>query len=207
MELRDALTQISEIREQMARAEVFRGYRSVTVGFSGLVAFVAAGLQPIVAPHPEGRVQPYLILWLSAAAISMLAVGIEMYVRGRRSALQARVTLLAVELFLPCLVAGTAVTWVMMRYADAALWMLPGLWAILFSLGAYASCRLLPRPLFWAACFYLVAGCLCLAFAQGEWAFSPWAMGLTFGCGQLLTAAILYWTLERPHGRECEQQA
>ena len=52
MELRDALTQISEIREQMARAEVFRGYRSVTVGFSGVVAFVAAALQPIVAPRP-----------------------------------------------------------------------------------------------------------------------------------------------------------
>src|SRR5947209_4479088 len=126
MELRDALTQISEIREQMARAEVFRGYRSVTVGFSGVVAFVAAALQPIVAPRPQERVQPYLVLWLSAAVISMVTVGIEMYVRGRRSALQARVTLLAVELFLPCLVAGAAVTWVLMRYADASLWMLPG---------------------------------------------------------------------------------
>lgn len=206
MELREALTQISEIREQMARAEVFRGYRSVTVAFSGLIAFIAAGLQPIVAPHPEHRSQPYLILWLSAAVVSMVAVGIEMYVRGRRSALQARVTLLAVELFLPCLVAGAMVTWVLMRFADNSLWMLPGLWAILFSLGAYASCRLLPRPLFWAACFYLLAGCLCLTFAQGEWAFSPWAMGLTFGGGQLLTAAILYWTLERPHGRAYDEQ-
>ena len=201
MELRDALTQISEIREQMARAEVFRGYRSVTVAFSGVVAFVAAGLQPLVAPHPEGRVQPYLILWLSAALVSAVAVGVEMIIRGRRSGLQARVTLLAVELFLPCLVAGAMLTWMLMRYAEGSLWMLPGLWAILFSLGAHASCRLLPRPLFWAACFYMLAGCLCLAFAQREWAFSPWAMGLTFGCGQLITAVILYWTLERSHGR------
>lgn len=200
MELRDALTQISEIREQMARVEVFRGYRSVTVAFSGVIAFITAALQPLLAPHPQDRVQPYLILWLSAAVISMVAVGVEMYLRGRRSALQARVTMLAVELFLPCLVAGAMLTWVLMRYAEASLWMLPGLWAILFSLGAYASCRLLPRPTFWAACFYLLAGCLCLAFAQDEHAFSPWAMGLTFGLGQLLTAVILYWTLERRHG-------
>jgi hypothetical protein len=29
--------------------------------------------------------------------------------------------------------------------------------------------------------------------------FSGWAMGLTFGIGQLLTASILYWNLERKH--------
>ena len=37
MELREALSQISEIRQQMARSEVFRGYRSITVGFSGVL--------------------------------------------------------------------------------------------------------------------------------------------------------------------------
>ena len=35
MQLDDALRQISDIRHQMARSEVFRGYRSVTVGLSG----------------------------------------------------------------------------------------------------------------------------------------------------------------------------
>src|SRR5205085_2469313 len=123
----------------------------------------------------------------------------EMIVRGRRSALQAQVTLLAVEQFLPCLVAGAMLTYVLVAFAGQVLWMLPGLWAILLSLGAYASSRLLPRATFWAAGFYLIAGCLCLIYAQGDAAFSPWAMGLTFGCGQMLTAAILYWTLERHH--------
>ena len=36
--------------------------------------------------------------------------------------------------------------------------MLPGLWQILFSLGVFASCRLLPRATFGVAVFYLVAG-------------------------------------------------
>lgn len=200
MQLQDALSQISEIRQSMAKAEVFRGYRSLTVGFSGAIAFAAAMLQPIVASHPERDIRPYLILWLGAAALSIAAVGVEMFARGRRSPLAAQVTVLAVEQFLPCLVAGALLTFVLVRFVLESAWMLPGLWAIILSLGAYASGRLLPRAVFWAAGFYLVAGCLCLTFAKGADAFSPWAMGLTFGCGQLLTAAILYWSLERHHG-------
>jgi len=50
--------------------------------------------------------------------------------------------------------------------------------------------------------FYLGAGAICLVLAQGEWAFSPLAMGLPFGIGQLATAAILYWTLERTDGKK-----
>ena len=200
MQLQDALSQISEIRHQMAKAQVFRGYRSLTVGFSGAVAVIAATVQPTLAPAPQSHLQPYLLLWLSAAAISVAAVGVEMFLRGRRSPLAAQVTVLAVEQFLPCLGAGALLTFVLVRCVTESVWMLPGLWAVLVSLGAYASGRLLPRPVFWAAGFYLIAGCLCLIYARGDNAFSPWAMGLTFGVGQFLTAAILYWTLERHHG-------
>ena len=37
MELRDALAQIAEIRQHMARTEVFRGYRALPVAFSGVL--------------------------------------------------------------------------------------------------------------------------------------------------------------------------
>jgi|GEM_PF-38049 len=47
MELRDALTQITEIRLQMARTEVFRGYRAVPAAFSGAVALAAATVQAV----------------------------------------------------------------------------------------------------------------------------------------------------------------
>ena len=43
----------------------------------------------------------------------------------------------------------------------AELWMLPGLWSILFSLGIFASYRLLPRETFWLAVYYLAAGVGC----------------------------------------------
>ena len=40
--------------------------------------------------------------------------------------------------------------------------------------------------------WYLAMGLASLAFANGERAFSPWAMALPFGVGQLLMAGILY---------------
>jgi hypothetical protein len=43
--------------------------------------------------------------------------------------------------------------------------------------------------------WYLACGLACLAFANGEHALSPWAMALPFGLGQLMMAAILYWSV------------
>ena len=55
----------------------------------------------------------------------------------------------------------------------------------------------MPKATFWVGVFYMMAAVLCLLWARDESAFSPWAMGVTFGVGQALSAAILYWTLER----------
>jgi hypothetical protein len=66
-----------------------------------------------------------------------------------------------------------------------------------FSLGIFASSRFLPPAILWIGVFYLAAGLVCLAVSQGEAALSPWTMGLPFGTGQLLTAGVLYWNLER----------
>jgi hypothetical protein len=198
MELRDALMQIAEIRRTMERAEVFRGYRAGPVAFSGLLAFGAAAVQPLVAPEPTRQVGAYLALWIAAATLSAVAAGAGMVVAGAAaSPWRRRITWLAVEQFVPCLVAGGLVTAVLVRAEPEALGWLPGLWQVLFSLGVFASCRLLPRATFAVAVFYLATGVTTLAAARGDSALAPWAMGLPFGFGQLLAAGILYWTLER----------
>jgi hypothetical protein len=69
--------------------------------------------------------------------------------------------------------------------------MLPGLWAISFSLGVFASCRFLPRPMFAVGLWYLAAGLVCLVVESGPRELSPWAMGIAFGVGQLLVALAL----------------
>ncbi len=202
MDLRDALTQIAAIREQVAQTETFRGYRAAPVAASGVLAWIAAGVQAWQLPQPAQNQGAWLMLWIGAALCSLAITGIAMaYYSWRASSpLSRTLTALAVGQFLPCVVAGGLLTAVLWLHARDALWMLPGLWAIIFSLGIFASFRLLPRATFLVAVYYLAAGILCLMWAQEEHALSLWAMALPFGVGQLLAAAILYWTLERPHG-------
>jgi hypothetical protein len=201
MELRDALTQITEIRSHLARTEVFRGYRAMPVAFSGGVALLTGLIQAATIWDPVGQIGAYLSLWIGAAVVSGSAAGLEMMIRARNAAtpVTRELTWLAIEQFCPCLMAGALVTIVLLRAAPESLWMLPGLWQIFYGLGIFASCRLLPRPTFWVAMFYLGTGLTVLALARDTAALSPWTMGLPFGAGQLLAAAVLYRTLERDH--------
>ena len=199
MELREALGQIDEIRRQMARTEVFRGFRSLPVAFTGTLALAASVVQSVWIPEPTRDISSYLTLWIGAAAVGVAAAGVEMLNRTRRSRWTREQAWLAVEQFLPCLVAGGLSTIVVVRSAEAETWMLPGLWSIFFALGIFAIRRLLPRATFGVACYYLILGLADLSMARGDWALSPWAMGLPFGGGQLFAAAVLYSTLERDH--------
>ncbi|MHC5540079.1 hypothetical protein ACYOEI_17815 [Singulisphaera rosea] len=192
------MTQISEIRLQLARTEVFRGYRAMPVAFSGVLAIAGAGFQAAWLRSPTEELPAYLTLWVGVAVLSALAAGAEMVVRARNSLSPwtREITWLAVEQFVPSLIAGGLLTGVLFRCAPETLWMLPGLWQVLFSLGVFASSRLLPRATFVVAVFYLASGLGTLVLARGDAALSPWAMGLPFGVGQLLAAAVLYRTLE-----------
>jgi hypothetical protein len=200
--LREALSQISEIRQQMADAQVFRGYRSATTAFTALVAAGAAAAQARWVPDPARQMHAYLGLWCGAAMLSVVVVGVEMVVRCRRagSPLQSQITRVVADQFVPSLVAGGLLTFVIAKFAPDCFWALPGLWAVLFSLGVFASRRFLPRSITLVAGYYLLAGLCCLTLDRATAALSPWTMGLLFGAGQLLTAAVLYWSLERRHG-------
>jgi hypothetical protein len=198
MELHEALNQIAEIRQQVARTEVFRGYRAVAVAFSGLLAFVVGGVQKVSLPDPRQNTLAFLVLWIGTAVLSVAASACAMAYRWRRSSsLEREKVLLAAGQFLPCLVCGALLMVVLLRFAPESVWMLPGLWALLFGLGIFASWRCLPRALVLVGIFYELAGFSCLALFQGESALSPWSMAIPFGVGQLLTAAVLYWKLER----------
>jgi len=201
VELREALQQISDIRQQMARSEVFRGYRSLTVGSSGVLGLLAAAVQPRWVADPSVELGRYLLLWCGVAFASVLIAGVELLFRVRKagSGLTRDMTRLAVEQFLPCVLVGGLLTICVYRSAPDVAWMLPGLWSLLFGLGVFASSRLLPGLVAWVGLYYVVSGCVCLYWGQGENFLAPWKMALCFGVGQLLCAVILYWTLERKH--------
>jgi len=189
-----ALADITAIRSQIAQGALFCGYGPVTVAATGVLAVIAGVMQAFWLPAPMAQVVPYLVLWIATAAVSVILIGIEMVARTRRihSGLADEMLRAATEQFIPAGVAGTLLTFVLYRFAPQNLWMLPGLWQIVYSLGLFASCRLLPRPMFAAAVLYLTTGLACLAFANGTHAFSPWAMALPYGVGQLFIAGVLY---------------
>ena len=193
-DLDKALADITAIRSQMARGAEFRGYGPMTIAATGVLAVAAAGVQALWLPDPAADVLAYLALWVATAVLCAILIGIEMVARTRRihSGLADEMIHAATEQFIPAGVAGVLLTVVLYRFAPQSLWMLPGLWQIVFSLGIFASCRSLPRPMFAAGVWYLAAGLASLAFASDAQAFSPYAMAVPFGVGQLFIAIVLY---------------
>ena len=193
-DLDKALADINAIKTQMARQTEFRGYGPITFAATGALAALAGVGQAIWLKDPARDVPAYLILWVLVAAASIVLIGLDMVTRSRRihSGLAEKMIHAAVEHFLPSAVAGALLTLVMIHAAPTSLWMLPGLWQVLFGLGVFASCRFLPRPMVAVGAWYVGAGLASLALANGPHAFSPWAMGAGFGIGQSLVALVLW---------------
>ena len=61
MELRQALAQVSEIHAHLNRTETFRGYRSATIAFTGLVGLATAAVQTVWLPQPSERLSTYAV--------------------------------------------------------------------------------------------------------------------------------------------------
>ncbi len=188
--------------QQISQCTLFRGYRALTVAATGLMAIAAAVVQPVVIPAPEHDLAGYLALWITVAAISLTLVAVQLagdYL-ATHSEFARRGILQAAEQFAPCVLAGGLLTVFLARFVPSAAALLPGLWAILFSLGVFASWRRLPRACLFVGHFYLLAGVALIALAGDDTALSPYGMGITFGVGQLATAAALYFAFERKHG-------
>jgi hypothetical protein len=191
-DLQKALGDIRSIRRQMARSTEFRGYGPATLAATSALAVVAAGTQTVLLPDPANHIAGYLVIWLSTAVVSAALAGAQMYTRTRRihSEMSDEMMLMAVEQFLPSVVAGLLITIVLLRYVPAALWMLPGVWQLIFGLGVFSSCRFLPWPMLAAGAWYLLTGLVCISLGDAR-ALSPWAMGIPYAAGQLLVAGVL----------------
>jgi hypothetical protein len=194
-ELDEALAEITAIRSQIARTAEFHGYGPVTVATTGLMALVAGEVQAYRLSNPAHDIVAYIAIWMATAVLSLLLIGVEMVTRSRsmHSGLAEEMISTAVEQFLPAGVAGVMLTFVLVRFAPETVWILPGLWQVLFSLGVFASARFLPRATYGVGVWYLMTGLACLATHQSHM-LSPWLMALPFGLGQLLASAVLLWS-------------
>jgi hypothetical protein len=203
-DLDKALADIIAIRSQIAAGTAFRGYGPAAIAATGGVALLAAVLQYLLLNDPTGHPLTFLFGWAAAAVLSALMIWIEMQARSRRhhSGLADAMIHQALEQFLPSGIAGVLLAIVLGKFAPEALWMLPGLWQILVSLGIFASVRSLPRSMALVGGWYFVAGFVVFLLASQSHALSPWTMGLPFVVGQWLMAAILYFASRGNDGED-----
>ena len=194
-DLDKALADIFAIRSQIAAGTAFRGYGPAAVAATGGLALATAIVQFLWLDDPSAHPLEFFAGWSVAALVSGGLIWTEMQARSRRhhSGLADVMIHHAVEQFLPAGVAGVLLAVLLLKFAPEALWMLPGLWQVLVSLGVFASVRSLPRTVAFAGAWYFVAGFGCLLLASQSHTLSPWTMGLPFVIGQLLMAAILHF--------------
>lgn len=194
-DLDKALADIIAIRSQLAAGTAFRGYGPAAVAATGAVALVTAILQFYWLDDFTHNPIAFFAGWAAAAVLSATMIWVEMRARSRRhhSGLADAMIHQAIEQFLPAGVAGVLLAAMLWKFAPETLWLLPGLWQILVSLGIFASVRSLPRSVALAGAWYFVAGFAVLILASQSHALSPWTMGLPFVAGQSLMAAILYF--------------
>jgi hypothetical protein len=191
-DLNRALGDIHSIRRQVAHSTEFRGYGPATLACTGALALTAATAQSMWVPDVAHHLVPYLAIWIVTAILSAAMIATEMLARTQRihSGLADEMIRMAVEQFLPSAGVGGLVTFVLVQFVPAATWMIPGLWQVIFSLGVFASCRFLPRPVAIVGAWYLLTGLSLLSLGDAR-ALSPWAMGIPYAAGQLMLAGIL----------------
>jgi hypothetical protein len=191
-ELHRALSDIRSIRGQLARGMEFRGYGPRALAATGLAAWLAALVQWSWLGERVRDIHAYLAVWVPTAVICFTIIVVEAHRRATRvhGGLAPQMMRAALEQFLPPLSVGLLLTVIICTRSPGACWMLPGFWQLIFSLGVFASCRLLPAPIFAVGVWYMACGLGCLALGKGG-ALSPWAMGVPFGIGQVLVAFAL----------------
>ena len=185
-DLDKALADILVIRSHIAAGTAFRGYGPAALAATGVLAIVTAGLQTLWLKDANAEPLIFLAGWVATAILAVAIIGAEMLGRSRRlhSGLADAMIYNAIGQFLPAGAAGACLAAVLIRFAPEALWMLPGLWQILVSLGIFASVRSLPGAVVFAGAWYFVAGVGVLMFASQSHALSPWMMGAPFAIGQ-----------------------
>jgi hypothetical protein len=170
----------------------FRGYGPTSIAASGILALVIAYVEAYWRDDAHDF-PAFLSIWIGTAAITVTLTVFEAVTRARRvhSGFASQMIRAAAGQFLPSVTVGVLLTVVFSRFAPQELWILPGIWQLLFGLGVFSSCRILPKPTFAVGIWYLVAGLYCLVVQSATRDFSPWSMGIPFGIGQLLVAGIL----------------
>lgn len=190
MHVRDALDRLDQIHDQLARSEVYRGFRVPAVALVGATGLAAAALQPLAAGAEGVGFVAYWVAVAVGCALLGTAAAVHAYVT-REDDFERRRTRRVAAQFLPAALAGAAVTAAVARVPELVSF-LPGFWAVLFGLGLIATRPHLPDGIGPIGLGYVAAGAFHLLRAAPGAELSGWSVGGVFGVGHLLTAFVLW---------------
>src|SRR5262249_18508189 len=123
MQLSEALEQIDAIHAHVARGELYRGYHPQALAVSGAIGLIGALVQPLVVPA-EGPLA-FVGYWTGVAVLAALAAGVPTLLDFlfRDGPVARRQAGTVWRQFIPCLLAGVALTVAVARpeYRDAGV--------------------------------------------------------------------------------------
>jgi hypothetical protein len=194
LELRQALSDLAEVRDRLERAQRFEGYSAVAAVASGFVALAAGYIQLQTAPLPRysDALHRYVIIWLACLAVALTlnygAVGIWLWKHRGPGAVSGFRT--AARSIAPSVVLGGLLTVALIDRLAYSL--LPGTWFAFYSLGLFASRDAIPRSAFAITLGFAALAALFLVSPLQSVALSWWVMPLGFGLGQI-GVGLLIW--------------
>lgn len=202
-DLNQALVDIRSIRRQVAQTSEFHGYGPLTLSATAVFALLAGLLQAHWLPDPAAHPGQYVGLWLTTAVFSAALIATQMLTRANRlhSDLADEMVQVAVLQFLPAGVAGALLPFVLLAVPHGVFWMLPGLWQIVFSLGIFASCRGLPRPMYIVGGWFLLTGLATLTLG-GTRALGAGVMSFAYAFGMAQVAFIHFVSARKASAHE-----
>ncbi len=190
-DLNQALVDLRDIRRHVAQTTQFRGYGPLTLSATAVLALLTGFAQARWLPQPAAHPEQYVALWLTTGVLSAALIATQMLTRASRlhSGMADQMIRMAVAQFLPAAITGLLLPFVLLHTSRSTIWLLPGLWQIVFSLGVFASCRCLPRALLLAGAWFLLTGFTCLLLGAAR-SLAPASMAAAYAVGMALVAAI-----------------
>lgn len=193
-DLERAMADVAFIQQRLAESTRFDGLAPHAVAATGLLALIAAWSQASWPILLNGDPLDYVGFWSAIAFAAAAMIGGEALTRARRlhGSMADRLIASTLRLLLPFIGAGAVLAVVMLRFAPANIWMLPGLWQMLIALAGFSAVPVLPRSIVWPAGWYFACAFTTLAIGAQQESAGAWMMGLPFGIGQLLVALTLH---------------
>ena len=193
----EAIEKISEIYHHLSKAGIYRGYKPIVVAISGIIGIIASIIQPFFINNYFSI--NFVLYWISIAALNLTLCTLVILYQYffKENFHEKQKTICIMIQFIPMVIAGAIITLFFIPNDKLTLPLLPGIWAIIFSLGIFNVRPHLTNLTLIPAFYYLLCSIMLFWLKFYNINLLSFGMGITFGFGQLISALTLYRSIEK----------